>query len=87
MPGLVLIKSLAADHSGVVAAVLQLRQVELVPALGAGGLQVSADAAVGRHASGHRQSAVALHSGGRHGPGHQRVAHRPAKAGGKVRQR
>ena len=60
MSGLVFIKALTADHCGVVAAVAQFGEVELIPALGTGGLEIGPDAAVGRHAAGHRHLAIAL---------------------------
>ena len=82
MAGQIFIIPLAADHGGVVAAELQLGEIEPVPAPGAGGGEVGPDAAVGGHAAGHRHPAVALLPGGLHGPGDQRVAHRLAKAGG-----
>ena len=83
MSGLVFIEPLTADHGGVVAAVAKLREIELVSGFGAGGQEVSADAAVGGHTAGHGQLTVALGTQSGHGSGNQAVAHRPAKAGGK----
>lgn len=48
---LVLIKALTADHGGIVPAVLQLREVQPVPAPGAGRLEIRPDPPVGGHAS------------------------------------
>ncbi len=63
MAGLVFVVPLAADHSGVVAAVLQLREEETEPLTGAGRLQVGPDAAVGGHPAGHGESTIAAAPG------------------------
>ena len=70
----ILIIPLGADHSAVITAELQRRQIQPDARVIAGALQVSPDDGVCRHAAGGAEDLPAGLPCRLHGPGHQRVA-------------
>src|SRR5699024_9668200 len=70
----ILVIGLTSDHSTIITAQRQRRQIQLQAIFPASALQIPPDPLVGRHTSGGYQSGPAAAAGSLHGPGHQFLA-------------